>query len=165
LIRDLRGLRHSGVNNFQPRGINNFDVLVDSVEAYAHQRPDDITPPFITPNEDVLTFTNQSSVLLEWEVLDFNPDSYVIYLNGTEVASSSWDGNAIHYQFVITGPGTWEVTLSVKDTFSNIANDSIIVRVVGAAGGLPVLLIGVGLVSGVSVVIIIIFYGKRKEWF
>ncbi|MHA2170562.1 MAG: hypothetical protein ACXAB7_11770 [Candidatus Kariarchaeaceae archaeon] len=91
----------------------------------------DTTAPEITMGTDDFTH-EQGSTLADilWNVTDFNPDIYTLYLNGTAADPLSWlSGDPVSVDLSDLIPGTYNFTVVFEDEYGNFVIDTVIVIV------------------------------------
>ena len=105
-------------------GIHNFNITI--YNAYGYKRTDNVTitvtdttsPTLTTPQNQAYSFGN--SVLLEWVASDLNPNSYLLYQNGSEIQSGNWQSNEIiSYSFATLEPAKYNFTTKFTDRYNN----------------------------------------------
>lgn len=87
------------------------------------------TTPTIDSPADVGYEFDTTGHSIHWNPSDEYPDSYKIYKNGTEVASSSWYGDSISYNVDGLNPSVYNFTIEISNTFNNIITDTVLVTV------------------------------------
>ncbi|MBD3160212.1 MAG: hypothetical protein GF309_15650 [Candidatus Lokiarchaeota archaeon] len=109
--------------------------------------------------------------LMSWSFSDAFPDSYVLYINGTEEEGGSWDGSELSFDVGGLSVGAYNLTLLVNDTSGNSATSTVYLTVTGPSGGgpfgLPETIFGIDTwiilaAAGVVVVIIILVLMKKR---
>lgn len=87
--------------------------------------------PVITAPEDISFYYTEAGHSIRWNLTDPYLDSYVLYRNGTEIASGPLSEDEPFYRYYLTSLeiGTYNFTLWVNDTSSNWASDQVIVTV------------------------------------
>jgi hypothetical protein len=87
-------------------------------------------PPLIDdPPENLVFEEGTVGKAIFWHPYDFNPSSYVIYRNGTEIALEEWNGSVIRVPLELLGVGTYNYTLIVYDETMSFNIDSVLVTV------------------------------------
>jgi hypothetical protein len=105
--------------------IGNIEVATILVEVT------DTTPPEISVGTDDFTH-EQGSTLVDilWNVTDFNPDIYTLYLNGTVGDPQSWlSGDPVTVDLSDLIPATYNFTVVFEDEYGNFVVDTVIVIV------------------------------------
>jgi parallel beta-helix repeat protein len=90
----------------------------------------DSTSPEIDRPEDIDYELGSTGNTITWNPADLVPESYRIYRNGSLVEDASWDGSTIEQSIDGLSLGTYNFTISVVDTSSNVVTDSVIVSVI-----------------------------------
>ncbi|MCK4483672.1 MAG: hypothetical protein KAU89_02525, partial [Candidatus Thorarchaeota archaeon] len=111
---------------------------------------EDTTLPTISSPANV-TIAAGASVNVTWTASDLFPDSYRLFVNGTEELDEEWDGAAVAVSVEDLEIGVYNFTMEVVDTSGNRASDTVIVTV--TAGFDPTTLL---LIAGVGVVVLVI---------
>ncbi len=89
----------------------------------------DTTPPMIDHPDDVEYVVGTTGHSITWSPSDAHPSHHVVYRNGTEVASVSWDGSSILVNVDDLSVGVYNYTIVVYDTSGNWVSDIVIVTV------------------------------------
>ncbi|MFX1603305.1 MAG: NosD domain-containing protein, partial [Promethearchaeota archaeon] len=92
----------------------------------------DTTPPTIDSPSDIEYEHGTTDHSIVWTPDDLNPQSYAIYLNGTEVRSGAWNSTSETITISVDGLaiGAYNYTVVLHDTSGNSANDTVLVTVV-----------------------------------
>ncbi|MHA1881655.1 MAG: hypothetical protein ACTSUO_01235, partial [Candidatus Thorarchaeota archaeon] len=90
----------------------------------------DMIPPIIDHPLDVEYEEGTTGNTITWIPGDVYPSHYVVYRNDIEVASASWDGNAITVEVDGLSVGLYNYTIVVYDTSGNWVRDTVILTVV-----------------------------------
>ncbi len=91
----------------------------------------DTTPPLITGPTSTITLKKGDSVQLVWNILDENPDYYVVKVNGTEIINTPWfieDFN-VTIELNTLDVGAWYYEIQVYDLSGNPSYASVFVVV------------------------------------
>jgi parallel beta-helix repeat protein len=86
--------------------------------------------PTITPLTDTEYEAGLTGNQLNWTAFDVNPDTYIIYRNGTIIDSGEWNGSYIAVDIDGLIFGVYNYTLFVNDTLGVYSVDSVFVIVV-----------------------------------
>jgi hypothetical protein len=122
---------------------------------------EDTTLPTISSPVNV-TIAAGATVSVTWTASDLFPDSYRLFVNGTEELDEEWDGTAVAVSVEDLEIGVHNFTMEVVDTSSNRASDTVMVTVTaGIAGFDPTTLLLIAGVGVVIVVIVILLLKKR----
>lgn len=122
---------------------------------------EDTTLPTINSPLGV-TIAAGANVSVTWVAFDLFPDSYRLFVNGTEELGEGWDGAAVAVNVGNLEIGVYNFTMEVVDTSSNRASDTVMVTVTaGTAGFDPTTLLLIAGVGVVIVVIVILLLKKR----
>jgi hypothetical protein len=114
---------------------------------------EDTTLPTINSPANV-TIAAGAAVSVTWTAYDLFPDSYRLFVNGTEELDEEWDGAAVAVNVENLEIGVHNLTMEVVDTSSNKASDTVMVTVTAGIAGLdPTTLL---LIAGVGVVVLVI---------
>ena len=100
------------------------------IDYHPFMYPPDTTPPIIDHPADVSYEEGTTDNFIFWTPSDTHPFHYVIYRNGTEVASASWDWIFIGINIDGLSVGVYNYTIVVYDTSGNHANDTVFVTVI-----------------------------------
>ncbi len=79
--------------------------------------------------------------------------------------SDFWNGSNIHYQFVATNVGIWNVTLVAYDALDNYAVDVVMIEVYEPSTpylGDVIVIVGIVSLVAVVVVVLVIWFKKKK---
>jgi hypothetical protein len=90
----------------------------------------DTTAPSISGLED---FTHElgDTGVVEWNTTDYNPDTYILYQNGTAGDPTSWSsGETITLDADDLAAGSYNFTIEFTDDYGNSASHTVIVTVV-----------------------------------
>jgi hypothetical protein len=137
---------------FDEYGYNSTDTVIVTVIS-------DTTPPVLTSADDVTMQLGETGLTIKWNATDDYPYTYLIYLDGAENGTGSWESN-VPIVFSLDGleAGVHNVTIAVRDVGNNIVTDTVIVQVI-QPGYIPpemLLLIIGGAVAAIVVVVIIL---------
>jgi hypothetical protein len=100
------------------------NIAVDTVMVTVN----DVTLPTIDHPSNI-EMTEGASRSIIWNPFDSNPDSYIIYRNGTSIDSGSWDGSSISVSLDGLAVGVWNYTLVVQDGMGYTIGDTVFVTV------------------------------------
>ncbi|MHA2042921.1 MAG: hypothetical protein ACW975_13790, partial [Candidatus Thorarchaeota archaeon] len=158
---DLAATGYNSVQYIQLEMYSSETVFIDAIVAlnYNEQGSDDESP-VISHLDTIEIWTNQTPYEIEWDVNDWTPWNYSIYINGTLQAQGPWSGGSIVHSFA-QAPGIWEVKLVVYDLFGNQASSEAIVTLMLAPS--DVLLIILLSTGAVALALLIILLIKRKR--
>ncbi len=114
------------------------DFADNSVEKCLILTVIDNHPPNINHPDDVTFTVGTTGHSIVWEPWDARPESYVIYRNGTEIASGNWN-STIESSVIVCDHmtvnldaldvGVYNYTISVQDTVGHVSVDTVIVTV------------------------------------
>jgi hypothetical protein len=134
----------------------------------------DTTAPTVTSPLDVYYLEGILGSVIVWNATDYYPYSYSIYRNGVLIRSGGWGGDGIVLPVDGLSPGEYNYTIAFFDTSGNQVADSVIVTVGASAtttsinetewqsrvdeliGQIGLLVMGLGIVGGVSAAAIIL---------
>ncbi|MGY5878668.1 MAG: NosD domain-containing protein [Candidatus Thorarchaeota archaeon] len=68
-------------------------------------------------------------LMLEWDVSDENPASFMLYRNGSLIDYGAWTNGPLQIEVPNSGPGVYEFTLAIYDLAMNSVNDSVIITI------------------------------------
>ena len=109
------------------------DFLDDIVSFYPGNYtppPEDETSPIIDSPEDISYELGSTGHNVTWNPYDENPGYYTLYLNGTEIESKPWNGEAISVNVDGMWLGWYNYTIVVGDINDLQTNDTVLVQVV-----------------------------------
>lgn len=89
----------------------------------------DSIPPMIDHPLDVEYVEQTYGHSITWISTDENPSHYIVYRNGTEFLSNSWEGNPIIVYVNELSVGIYNYTIVVYDTVGNMNSDTVFVTV------------------------------------
>ncbi len=91
----------------------------------------DDTPPTINHPANTEAFVGNNDQTISWRARDLNPDTYIVYRNGTEYASGNWEDN-VSIVIDVDGldEGLWAFKMTVNDVDGNSVSDTILVLVI-----------------------------------
>jgi hypothetical protein len=85
----------------------------------------DTTLPIISDETDIFYLENSLGNNITWSVSDLNPNSYILYVNSTEVDSKSWILNNTLTVYVDgLNPGSYNYTMIIFDLNGQSATDT-----------------------------------------
>jgi len=114
---------------------------------------EDTTLPTINSPANI-TIAAGAAVSVTWTAFDLFPDSYRLFVNGTEELDEEWNGAAVSVNVENLEIGVYNFTMEVVDTSGNRASDTVMVTVTaGIAGFDPATLL---LIAGVGVVVLVV---------
>ncbi|MFX0126233.1 MAG: aryl-sulfate sulfotransferase, partial [Candidatus Hodarchaeota archaeon] len=88
------------------------------------------TPPVVfSKPDDLWIWSNQTSVLLKWEVYDLTPWNFSVLVNHLMIESGPWNGSDIAFIFNSSIIGEFLITLIVFDIIGNGAKDNVIINI------------------------------------
>lgn len=102
-----------------------WNTATDTVIVTVH----DTVDPVIDDAYDFQYEIGATGYDIHWRITEVNPESFVVYRNGTTIDSGSWDGSDIWISVDGLDIGTYNFTLVVYDTSSNSASSTVIVTV------------------------------------
>lgn len=90
----------------------------------------DTTPPFVIGLTNYTYNETTTGHTLNWNVTDLNPGSYEIILDGVTSQNGTWtSGSTIYYSIDGLLKGIYNVTISVNDSYNNMAINTTMVSV------------------------------------
>ena len=90
----------------------------------------DVTKPTISNISDFTINENDTNILLGWTAHDLHPATYNILLNGSSIATGSWNDNVqINYTIIEYTPGLYNYTIIVYDSDGLNTSNSVLVTV------------------------------------
>lgn len=92
----------------------------------------DISPPVITPSDDLIYQKGTSGNTISWILEDDFPGFYELYRNETQLSSApSWaDGQNLSFNVDMLEVGIYNYTIVATDVFENRSTSSIWVTVI-----------------------------------
>ncbi|MCP6718072.1 MAG: hypothetical protein KJI70_00790, partial [Patescibacteria group bacterium] len=91
----------------------------------------DMTVPELNNPSDITYSEESTGHRITWTVIEYNPDRYVVYKDGTEIVSGTWiSGSSIVINVDGLLVGSYEYVVVVYDTSNNSDEDTVIVTVV-----------------------------------
>ena len=91
------------------------------------------TPPGLSAPENITYEKGVTDHVITWAAGDRHPGTYAIYLNSEQMDSGSWTNGTIPWNLDGLNPGSYNVTLVVRDLYNNIGSDTVWVTVFAAA--------------------------------
>ena len=167
-------------SDYAGTGVYHIPGSAESIDYYPFVFPRETTPPTIDHPADMDFEEGTTGNTIEWNPSDAHASHHVVYRNGTEVASDSWDGSSISVEVDGLGVGVYNYTIVVYDTSGNYASDTVFVTVLPPASSsittttdtttttttsgdvtdLVILFLGVG---GIGVVIVVLILMKYRR--
>ncbi len=94
----------------------------------------DFIPPFILGPADIIYNQGTTGHSINWQVIDTNPDSYLVYRNGDQYSQGQWTSPFENISLNVDSlpVGIFNFTIVALDAEGNSAADSVLVRVVDA---------------------------------
>jgi len=86
-------------------------------------------PAFVDGPDNLYYEVGVTEHLLNWSFTELFPDSYVLYINGTEEYSGDWDGSDLSLDDGGFPEGIYNVTLALNDTSGNTATSTVTLTV------------------------------------
>lgn len=115
-------------------GVWNFTLLVS--DTYGNSTTDtvmvtvvDTSAPEIDGIPNIFYELGSTGNIVTWDPTDLSPESYKIYLDGSMIATASWDGSPINLNIDGLPVGTYEYEIVVTDSSENVASDTLLVTV------------------------------------
>ncbi|MBD3405663.1 MAG: hypothetical protein GF411_05975 [Candidatus Lokiarchaeota archaeon] len=139
------------------------DTSGNSARGTAFIIVEDSESPIIVEHESVEYIEGSTDNWIRWQVDDVLPDSYILYRNGTPIASGSWNSGYLNVSIDGLNPGVYNYRLVVRDTSGNIAESSVIVTVAPATTPPPMVIIVVGTAIGVIAIVFAAVACKRRQ--
>ncbi|MDF1539907.1 MAG: NosD domain-containing protein [Candidatus Thorarchaeota archaeon] len=115
-------------------GIHNYTLVVcdtsgnwnsDTVIATVR----DENPPVINHPSDILFIEGSTGYNISWIPTDLHPDQYQVFMNGSMIMSTSWDGGSVVIELDGLSRGSYNYTIVASDTSGNTVLDTVIVFV------------------------------------
>ncbi len=115
------------------RGLYNLTLVIEDIAERITKDTvfvtvSDDTAPIIEPIGAV-SFEDDVSVWVLWQVYDLHPSWMSIYLNDSLQRNTTWDGDGVFIQLGFLDVGVYNLTLHLIDIDGNSAIDSVIVLV------------------------------------
>lgn len=89
----------------------------------------DIFPPIINHPDDLILEYGTSTMSIEWQISDDNPESYSIIRNGNVISSASINTSTISVTVNTFTLGIQNYTILVSDSYGNVAYDTVLVDI------------------------------------
>ncbi len=106
-----------------------IDGSADSIDLFPIEEND--VPPVINHPDNVEYEENSVGNTISWVVYDLDPNTYIIYLNGTEAEQGSWVFlNELTINIDFLSVGTYNYTIVLFDTNGNFITNTVIVNVI-----------------------------------
>ncbi|TXT56113.1 MAG: exported protein of unknown function [Candidatus Thorarchaeota archaeon] len=138
------------------------DTSGNSAQSTAFVIVEDAEDPVLNDPEDIQYVEGSTDNWIHWQVNDVLPDSYVLYRNGTPVASGSWSNGFLNISIDNLDPGVYRYRLVVSDTSGNTAESTVLVTVAPAIVPPPLSIILIGSGIGIVCIVIVIIALRRK---
>lgn len=106
-----------------------FDVDLNSASSIVKVNVDDTIKPIISPLQDRIIYEG-TSILLEWETFDRNPDYYEISMDNQLEKESIWNSSQILYHVSGLSYGSYSLELKCYDKAGNFEVDNLVMKVV-----------------------------------
>ena len=112
-----------------------WDIDLNSVSDTGLIDVYDNTNPIINHPPNFEIFYGVTGNEIVWEVLDLNPDNYVVMMDGSEFATGSWTSGTLSVGIDGLSVGVHNFMLTIFDADENSAYDSISILVINDATG------------------------------
>ncbi|MDF1541379.1 MAG: hypothetical protein P1Q69_20945, partial [Candidatus Thorarchaeota archaeon] len=93
---------------------------------------DTTDPAWLDAPDNLMYEEGTAEHLLNWSFAELLPDSWVLYINGTEYDNGTWDGSEISADAGGLTEGIYNATMTVNDTSGNLAASWVILTVTAA---------------------------------
>lgn len=164
-------------SDYTGTGVYHVPGSAGSIDYYPFLYPPETTPPTIDHPADLDYEEGTIDNTIEWNPSDAHPSHYVIYRNGTEVVSDSWDGGSVTVEIDGLSVGAYNYTIVVYDTSRNCASDTVLAIVLpqttittttttstttpnGDVTGPVFVFLGAGAIGVIVVVLILVKYRR-----
>lgn len=164
-------------SDYTGTGVYHVPGSAGSIDYYPFLYPPETTPPTIDHPADLDYEEGTIDNTIEWNPSDAHPSHYVIYRNGTEVVSDSWDGGSVTVEIDGLSVGAYNYTIVVYDTSGNCASDTVLAIVLpqttittttttstttpnGDVTGPVFVFLGAGAIGVIVVVLILVKYRR-----
>ena len=168
-------------SDYTGTGVYHVPGSAGSIDYYPFVYPRETTPPTIDHPADMDFEEGTTGNTIEWNPSDAHPSHHVVYRNGTEVVSDSWDGGSVTIEVDGLSVGVYNYTIVVYDTSGNSASDTVLAIVLpqttittttttstttntttpnGDVTGPVIVFLGVGAVGVIVIVLILMKYRR-----
>jgi parallel beta-helix repeat protein len=171
-------------------GVHNYTVVVNDTSG--NMAKDTVLvnvwdlPPELDSPSDLIFEVGTTGNNIFWNASDYNPDTYVIFMNDSLVDSGTWDGLPITFSVDGLSTGAYSYSIRLNDTSDNYATDTVLVTVTPAATTTPttttpttgttpttstepppdltgmMMIFGIGASVVIIIVIVVMLKGKRR---
>ncbi|MHA3963686.1 MAG: early set domain-containing protein [Candidatus Thorarchaeota archaeon SMTZ1-45] len=157
-------------------GIYNYTLYLDDIFLQSTTSTVFVTvttvdgTPYVSHQFDLFLFAGMPTNNVTWIGLDSDPDTYIVYLNGTEIDSGTWSSGVPIVVFLASLQiGFYNLTIVLTDDLGYSTSDTVLLYVLPSTiptNTFPflydvVMIISIGIVLGGVVLIAIIAKGKR----
>ncbi len=107
-----------------------FDTSNNSATDTVIVTVEDTTAPVLTTPAGVIYEQGETGNNITWTATDYNPETYIVYRDGIEIASGTWTSNnpiTVNVDGLL--PGSYDYTIVVADMYGNSVSNTIIVTV------------------------------------
>jgi len=147
-------------------GTGVYEILGNGIDYHPLMYPPEPNKPTIDSPEDMEYREGTTGHSITWTPNDASPSHYVVYRNGTQVVSDSWNGTSITVEVDNLTMGVYNYTIVVYDAMGNYTSDTVYINVQSSTtllfGFELSLVLGMLSVFGVIVVVVILKHRKRK---
>ncbi len=113
--------------------VGTYEIFVRAIDTAGYAGTDlvlviveDTTSPEFVDGPNNLQYQEGTAVhMLNWTFNELNPDSWVLFINGSIQDSGTWDGSEISADAGGLSEGYYNATIAVNDTSGNIATDTV----------------------------------------
>jgi len=149
-------------------GTGVYYILGNGIDYHPLTYPPELNIPTIDSPEDMEYREGTTGHSITWQPNDASPSHYVVYQNGTQVVSDSWNGTSITVEVDNLTMGVYNYTIVVYDAMGNYTSDTVLIIVqssttTGLLFGFEVSLVFGTSIIGVIVVVIILKHRKRRS--
>jgi parallel beta-helix repeat protein len=123
LLKNVSSLYY-GVYHLEIRAYDPYDNFVtQSISIIVT----DSIPPSVGSPEDIVFFEGEVGHEIVWEVFDYNPASYEIFMDGVSVELGDWSPDMTHIQYSLDGlmSGTYIFNIVLTDIAGNFISDDV----------------------------------------
>jgi len=104
----------------------NLNSVTDTVLVHVY----DATLPEIDGPPNQWLFVDATGQTIEWEVSDKNPDTYILYVDGEEFATGTWENGTLAINVDDIEEGEHTLLLTIFDIDGNYVEDVVLVLVI-----------------------------------
>ncbi|MHA1636837.1 MAG: NosD domain-containing protein, partial [Candidatus Thorarchaeota archaeon] len=152
-------------SDYDETGVYEIDGAANSIDNYPNILEDvGIRIPVINCPPDFSYNESTTDNVIQWKANDSDPDSFILYQNGSIFQTGTWDGSDLEFNIDGLSPGYWNFTLVVHDDTDRTAIDTVIVYVNATVWSLDMIILYVSIIGvEVAALVGIIFFFRRRR--